>query len=200
MSSSLSKVLGGVDEGQLFVLSAPAGTGKTTLTERLIAEFPCVVQSLSTTTRAKREGEEEDLHYHFVTKERFLEKIQQGDFLEHAEIYGEYYGTSKSWVEQHKKKGKHVVMVIDTQGAMQLMENGCEATYIFIAPPSIEALEQRLRGRGTETEASIQRRIDWAKHELRQAEHYDYLLVNDDLEVAYVVLKSIFIAEEHKRK
>ena len=113
----MNQVLGNISKGLIFVVSAPAGTGKTTLTQMLVDEFPCVIESISFTTRKIRGDEVQGVHYNFISKEEFEEKIADGDFLEYAEIYGEYYGTSRSWVESKRNEGKHVVLVIDTQGA-----------------------------------------------------------------------------------
>lgn len=191
------KVLGNRKKGIAFIVSAPAGTGKTTLVERLVEEFPCVMASISYTTREPRGGEIEGLHYHFISDAEFQEKIAMGDFLEHVRLYGYSYGTSKEWVEARLNEGKHVVMVIDTQGA-QLLKKIFPAVSIFVQPPSLAELERRLHGRATEPPAKIQERIQIAKQELDAVKNYDYQIINDDLEVAYQVLRSIFIAEEHR--
>lgn len=183
--------------GLLFVLSAPAGTGKTTLVERLVRDFPCIVQSISYTTRKMRLNEKAGDHYCFVNEETFEKKILEGEFLEYVRLYGDYYGTSKVWVEEQRKLGKHVFLVIDTQGALQLMES-IDASFIFLKPPSMEVLRQRLVSRGTETQESMEKRLSWAQKEMEAAHYYDYQIVNDDLESAYQVLLSIVIAEEHK--
>lgn len=188
--------LGNLAKGLLFILSAPAGTGKTTLVQMLTREFPCVVASISYTTRQPRPDEVEGIHYYFISKEQFIDRIAAGEFLEHVELYGDYYGTSRIWVENQLIKGKHVILVIDTQGAKLLKGNS--AVSIFIAPPSIEELERRLRLRQTETKEVIEKRLLWAKKELEAQNQYDYLIVNDDLSSAYHTLRSILIAEEHK--
>jgi guanylate kinase len=192
----MSSLLGNCSKGLLFILSAPAGTGKTTLVQMLTREFPCVVASISYTTRQPRAGEEEGVHYHFISKEGFVQRIAEGEFLEHVELYGDYYGTSRLWVEKQLSQGKHVILVIDTQGAKLLKST--KTISIFIAPPSIEELERRLRLRETDTKASIEKRLLWAKKEMEAQKNYDYLIVNDDLSNAYQVLRSILIAEEHK--
>lgn len=197
MLNSSPKVLGNVKRGLLFVVSAPAGTGKTTLTQMLVEEFPSVVQSLSLTTRPPREDEENGVHYQFVSKEEFEDNVGKGEFLEYADIYGHYYGTSRKWVEERLDQGKHVVLVIDTQGALQL-KGRYPATFIFIVPPSSDELRRRLLERRTESHAVIEQRLAWAKQEVEKSREYDYCLVNFDLETAYEVFKSIFIAEEHK--
>lgn len=197
-NNGFMKVLGNLSKGLLFVVSAPAGTGKTTLVQKLVAEFSCVVESLSCTTRAPRLGEIQDVHYHFVDQENFEQKISNGDFLEYVQLYGHYYGTERKWVENQLNKGKHVVLVIDTQGGLKLKQQQVEATFIFILPPSMEALRERLTSRQTEDRQGIEQRIEWAKKELVDGHQYDYQVVNDHLETAYQVLKSILIAKEHR--
>lgn len=191
------KALGNLTQGLIFIVSAPAGTGKTTLVQRLVNEFPCVEMSVSYTTRKPRPGEKEGVHYNFVTKEEFEKKIADNDFLEYATLYGNFYGTSQSWVSERLKKGKHVMLVIDTQGALQLLGK-IEAAFIFIEPPSLEELRKRLNNRKTEPPEVIEERLAWAKKEIESGRHYDYRIVNDDLDTAYDVLRSILIAEEHR--
>lgn len=193
------KVLGNVEKGLVFVLSAPAGTGKTTLARMLCEEFSCVKESISCTTRPIRPGEKEGDHYHFISREEFESKIKAGDFLEYAKVFDDYYGTSKQYVLKEQQNGKHVILVIDTQGALQL-KGKFPAVFIFIAPPTLEELRERLIKRKTETPQMIEKRLAWAKHEITLANQYDYLIINDNLQVAYDVLRSILIAEEHKRR
>ena len=191
-------VLGeGEEEGLIFVVSAPAGTGKTTLVQKLMKEFPSVIASISYTTRPPRDGEINGVHYHFISEPEFQEKILASDFLEYVKLYETYYGTSLQWVKGQQRLGKHVVLVIDTQGAMQL-KNRLQAIYIFIKPPSIDSLRKRLTDRQTETQEMIEKRLEWAENELKVVENYDYQIVNDDLETAYQILRSIFIAECHR--
>src|SRR3984885_7737170 len=191
-------LLGNLKRGLLFVISAPAGTGKTTLARMLVEEVPCVVQSVSFTTRMPREGEISGVHYNFLIKREFEKRIDKNDFLEHAQIYGDYYGTSADWVEQKCAEGKHVILVIDTQGALQVREK-CAATLIFIMPPSLDELRQRLMMRKTETSNVIEKRLEWSRHELEAGKAYDFTIVNDELGVAYQVLRSILISEEHRK-
>lgn len=195
----MQKVLGNIERGLLFILSAPAGTGKTTLIHRLTSEFPCIVQSVSYTTREPREGETSGIHYHFITREEFEKKIAAEDFLEYVDLYGYYYGTSRTAVEKLLDSGKHVFLVIDTQGALKLREF-YPACHIFILPPTLEELSKRLEKRQTETPESFQKRIDLANKEMALVDKYDYKIINDSLEVAYQVLRSIVIAEEHRIK
>lgn len=193
----MTSLLGEINEGLIFIVSAPAGTGKTTLVQKLVEEFPTIIASISFTTRQLREGEVPGVHYHFITQSEFEAKIAAADFLEYVKLYDTYYGTSKQWVKEQQQKGKHIILVIDTQGALQLKEK-IMATTIFIRPPSIEVLRQRLIQRQTESLEMIEKRLDWAREELAVAHRYDYQLINDDLDIAYQVLKSIFIAESHR--
>lgn len=192
-----NKVLGSLKKGLVFVVSAPAGTGKTTLTQMLVKEFPCCVQSLSFTTRPPREQEENGTHYNFIKREEFEKRIEEGEFLEYAEVWGNYYGTSKKWIEAKQNEGKHVVLVIDTQGAMQIRGH-YPAVFIFILPPSLEELRRRLLERRTESDEVIEKRLSWAQKEIEISKNYDYRFVNYDLTEAYQVFRSLFIAEEHK--
>lgn len=179
--------------GRLFIISAPAGTGKTTLVDRLKKEYPHqLTQSISCTTRSPRQGEVDGKDYVFLTKKAFEERIKRGDFLEHAHVFGEYYGTLKEMVRREQSKGKDVILVIDTQGALELKKT-VAVTTIFMIPPSMEVLEERLKSRETETPAALKKRLEWALHEMEQAKHYDYNIINDDLEKAYETLKKIII-------
>lgn len=192
------KVLGNRKRGLLFIISAPAGTGKSTLVQMLMEEFPRqIVESCSSTTRPPRPGEIAQKHYDFLSHEEFEQKIQSGEFLEYATVFGNLYGTPKSQVDKLLQEGKHVVLVIDTQGAMKIKEK-VSGVFIFISPPSMEELKRRLFKRKTENEDKIQERLAWAKREIEFANHYDYHLINDNLEISYQILRSIFIAEEHK--
>lgn len=190
-------LLGNLEEGKFFVVSAPAGTGKTTLVKKLVDEFPCVKTTVSFTTREPRTGEIDGVDYQFISREKFQKKIEKQDFLEYIELYGDFYGTSLKDIEKLQKLGHHVVLVIDTQGGIKLKKM-LEATLIFIMPPSIEELSSRLTKRKTENEEVIKKRLEWAKHEIADAKHYDYIIVNDNLKTAYQVLRSILIAEEHR--
>ena len=198
MSDRLQKLLGNASKGFIFIVSAPAGTGKTTLVRMLSQEFPCVVESISCTTRPVRPGEIEGKDYHFLAKLEFEEKIRQGDFLEYADVFGYHYGTSRAFVQKQQDMGKHVFLVIDTQGAMQLKNKNFPAVYIFLSPPSLEELKERLLKRKTESMEVIENRLSWAKEEMEMVKHYDYHIVNDNLNQAYTILRSIVIAEEHR--
>lgn len=200
MSKQASDALGHLPEGLVFVISAPAGTGKSTLAHRLCESFaPHIVESTSCTTRSPRKKEVPGRDYHFLLKEEFVKKIENQEFLEYAEVFGHYYGTLKSDVEKVIRQGKHVILVIDTQGALKLKEF-FKAIFVFIVPPSLEELERRLRQRKTESEEIIKERLNWAQTEIEQAEKYDYFIVNDDLEIALEILKSIVVAEEYKNR
>ena len=183
-------------KGLLIVISAPSGTGKTTLTHMLLKEFPDMEFSVSYTTRKPRTGEVNGKDYFFVDRETFEKMIEEGDFLEWAEVYGNLYGTSKSQVLKALNEGKDVLLDIDTQGALQVKKNFPEAVLIFILPPSLKELERRLRNRGTDDEETIERRLKTARVEIERAPLYDYIVVNDVLEKAYENLKSIVVAEK----
>ncbi len=186
-------------KGIIFVVSAPAGTGKTTLVRMLQDEFPNVIESISYTTRKKRPQEIPGRDYYFITHQEFEQKIQDGEFLEYAEVFGQYYGTSRKFLNEQQKIGNHVILVIDTQGAMYLKEK-IQAVFIFIRPPSMEVLKERLIARKSESDEAIAERLLWAKKEIECMKSYDYEIVNDRLDHAYDVLRSIIIAETHRIK
>lgn len=188
-----------MNKGLVFVVSAPAGTGKTTLVRMLLDEFSSVVESVSFTTRHPRENEVAGRDYHFISKAEFRKKIEEGEFLEYAEVFGNYYGTSRKALEQQLGKGKHVILVIDTQGALQLKKK-LDAVFIFVSPPSLEELRARLFQRRSESEESMEKRLSWAEKEMELLLQYDYHIVNDQLKVAYDALRSILIAEEHRNR
>lgn len=191
------KLLGNLQKGHLFIISAPAGTGKTTLVKKLINEFPCVKSSVSFTTRLPRPREVNGIDYKFITRKEFEKKIEQGEFIEYVELYGDYYGTSKKYIETLQNEGNHVILVIDTQGGLKLKKL-LKSTLIFIMPPSLEELSARLYKRKSESPEVIETRLKWAEIELEDAKYYDYAIVNDNLKTAYEALKSILIAEEHR--
>ncbi|MBN9379031.1 MAG: guanylate kinase [Chlamydiales bacterium 38-26] len=191
-------MLNKMEKGLLFIVSAPAGTGKTTLVKKLTQEFPHVISSLSFTTREPRNGEADGIDYNFISKTDFEERVKRGDLLEFVELYGHYYGTSKKWVENQQAQGNHIVLVIDTQGGLLLKKKNVPAVFIFIEPPSLEELKRRLLARKTESLTVIEERLSCVVRELQQGAEYDYRIINDQLDVAYQVLKSIFIAEMHR--
>lgn len=185
----------------LFIVSAPAGTGKSTLVDRLQEEFRGqIIETCSWTTRTARVGEKEGVHYHFVSKEAFLKKAEEGAFLEYVTVHGNYYGTLKEDVDAIMNKGKHAILVIDTQGAVRVQGKEYASISIFLAPPSLDELKRRLIARGTESELQINSRLAHSEEELKAVGVYHYHIVNDDLETAYQALKSICIAETHKVK
>lgn len=180
--------------GHLFILSAPAGTGKTTLVNRLKDDFPDLRETVSCTTRAPREGEVHGVDYFFMTRTQFKQALQEGAFLEWVQLYNDYYGTLHNQVQTLLQQGHHVILVIDTQGTLKL-RGKLNATTIFISPPSLEELARRLRDRGTESSEAIEKRLTWASHEIAQAGLYDYEVVNDNFEDAYQRLKNIILKE-----
>lgn len=191
------KIIDNPTRGLIFIISGPGGTGKTTLVNMLTAEFNTVVRSISCTTRKPRPNEIEGCDYFFLEKEDFENKICQGGFLEHALVFGHYYGTSKDFVVHQQEQGKHVVLVIDIQGALALKKT-LAATSIFITPPTFEELKKRLVKRKTESIEKIEERLKWGRQEIEMIPYYDYHIVNDNLKKAYEVLRSIIIAEEHR--
>ena len=181
-------------KGVLFVLSGPSGVGKGTLKNRLLAEFEGqVVDSISATTRGPREGEVHGREYFFISRQDFLERIANNDFLEYAEFSGNMYGTPKSYVLSVLEKGVNVITEIEVQGALQVFERMPDCVSVFILPPSYEELESRLRGRATESEEKILARLETAKRELPIAEKYQHRIVNNDLDTAYEELRTIYL-------
>lgn len=186
-----------MNKGTLYVLSAPSGCGKGTVLGELFKKADNVFYSVSATTRAPREGEVDGVNYYFVTKERFLELVKSGGMLEYATFVDNYYGTPKAPIERKLAEGKDVILEIETAGAMMVKSVCPEAVLIFMLPPSIEALAQRLRGRGTETEDVIQKRVMEAYREIRLAYNYDYVFVNDELSEAVDDLMMIMKSAKH---
>ncbi len=178
-------------KGDLFVVSAPSGAGKTTLCRRLLAELPDLSFSVSYTTRPPRHGEMDGVAYHFVTRERFLAMREAGEFFEWAEVHGNFYGTGKGEVTSRISQGEDVLLDIDVQGARRIREIFPEAVTIFVLPPSWEALEKRLGGRGTEDREVLALRLTNARTELDAAHEYDYLVVNDEIDRALADLVGI---------
>ena len=184
-------------KGVLFVFSGPSGVGKGTLNAKLFAEFgDQIAFSVSATTRAPREGEIDGKHYFFISRQEFEKRIANSDFLEYAQFAGNCYGTPRSYVTILLEQGKNVLLEIEVQGAMQVMERMPECVSIFILPPSFEELENRLRGRGTETEDRILARLDTARRELSFAPRYTHQIVNgDDIEKTYIELRNVYLKE-----
>lgn len=177
--------------GHLYIVSAPSGAGKTTLVRLLLERDPEIRLSVSSTTRAPRAGEQDGREYHFVDVQHFLEQVNQGEFLEWAEVHGNYYGTSKRWIESELSVGRDVLLEIDWQGAQQVRKIFPEAIGVFVLPPSIEALKVRLSGRGTDSPEVIARRIAAARDEMRHVDEFEYVIINDDLQQALGDLVSV---------
>ena len=185
--------------GQLFVVSAPSGTGKTTVVERLVQVVPDLTMSRSYTSRRARAGERDGVDYNFVSRATFEAMVARGEFLEYADVFGNLYGTGRADAERLMASGKDVVLVIDVQGAGQVRSAGIPLVTVFVLPPSFEVLEQRLRGRGKDSDEAIRRRLDTARAEVAGYEDYDYVVVNDDLEACVTAMRSIILAERVRR-
>ena len=180
-------------KNRLFVISGSSGVGKGTVIKEFLAKHPEFKLSISCTTRGKRDGEVHGQNYFFLTKDEFKKCVENEDFLEWAEFSGNHYGTRKSFVEDCLKNGDNLILEIDTKGALNVKKIMPEAVLIFIAPPSIEELEARLRGRHTETEEAIQKRLASIKLEMENSKHFDYKIVNDEIANAVKGLEKIMI-------
>lgn len=176
--------------GTLFIVAAPSGAGKTTLVGRLLADDAQVQHSISFTTRAPRPGEQNGREYHFIDDQRFLAMRERGEFAEWAEVHDNFYGTSRLWLEQRMKEGCDMMLEIDWQGAQQMRRQFPEAVGIFILPPSVAELENRLRRRGADSEDVIARRVAGALGEMRHVSEFDFVIINNDLDVALGELKA----------
>ena len=181
--------------GLLFIVSAPSGTGKTTLVERLVQVVPRLKMSRSYTSRPARAGEHHGVDYNFISRERFEAMIEEHAFLEWADVFGNFYGTSVGDTEAILAAGEDVVLVIDVQGARQVRGRGIETVGVFVLPPSASVLETRLRGRSKDTEEQILRRLDVARTEVGEFAQYEYVVVNDDLDGAVNRMRAIVMAE-----
>lgn len=177
--------------GTIYIVIAPSGTGKTSLVAALLAAEPGVKLSVSYTTRSPRVGERHGEHYYFVSRPQFEAMIAAGDFIEYAEVYGNYYGTSANWLQSCLEEDNDVLLEIDWQGARQVQQRFPTAITIFIMPPSLEELERRLRGRGTDSEETIIRRLAQARSEIDRIKEYDFVIVNDVFQSACADLISI---------
>ena len=187
------------NNGVVLVLSGPSGAGKSSLINKIADEIGDFYFSLSTTTREKRKGEEEGVHYHFVSKEAFEEDIKNDNFLEYAIVHGNYYGTSLNPVREALSKGKLVIFDIDVQGNMAVKNRlGDITTSVFITPPTLSELKNRLQKRSTDTQEVINSRIEMARREIQRTSEYDFIVVNDDLEEAAKVLKQIVLTARLK--
>ena len=183
-------------KGMLLVISGPSGAGKGTLVERLLEKDPSFCFSVSVTTRARRNNETDGVHYHFITEERYDELLAEDAFLEHASVHGHRYGTLKSEVYERMERGQNVLLDIDPQGARAVMEKEPACVSVFILPPSYAELRVRLHTRNTEKLEEIQRRLNNARGEIAQMSRYRYLIVNDNLELAFEQLRSVVRAEK----
>ena len=187
---------GVADAGLMLVISAPSGTGKSTLIRRLTKEFKAFAFSVSCTTRAPRPGEVDGREYHFLTREEFLERRERGFFAEWAEVHGNFYGTPRKATIELLNAGRDIIFDIDVQGARQLKENLGQGCYVFVFPPSREALERRLTGRGTDGPEVIARRLAGARREIGDSHWFDHWIVNDNLDQAYDQLRAVYLAEK----
>ena len=183
-------------KGLLILISGPSGTGKGTVCDLLRKNHPEISYSISATTRQPRPGEQDGVNYYFYDKEKFRQMIDAGELLEWAEVYGNYYGTPKQKVLDRLNAGEDILLEIDTQGALNVMKAMPEGLFIFLLPPSLEA--NRLKGRGTETEESLQRRLGAAVDEIKIAHNYRYVVVNDKVEAAEKAIAGIIEAEHHR--
>lgn len=186
--------------GHLYIVAGCSGVGKGTLLKLFMERNPKLKLSISATTRKPRQGEEDGVSYFFISKEEFKQSIENNEFLEWAEFSGNFYGTKKSFVEKTLAKGIDLILEIEVQGAKQVKEKMPEATSIFIMPPSLEDLEARLRGRHTESEEAIQKRLGAAAREIEAGKNFDYRIINDNIEEALANMQKIFDGEENANR
>ena len=182
-------------KGILFIISAPSGSGKTTLCAKLVESVDSLYRSISMTTRAPRPGEQDGMDYIFIEKPEFIKRQKRNEFLEWAKVFNEYYGTPKKHIMHMLKRGSDVLLSIDVQGAMKIRRLKLDAVYIFILPPSIEMLKERLINRSTDSKKAIQQRLVVSKKEISCSYKYDYIIVNNRLESALDSLRAVVVAE-----
>lgn len=187
-----------MSKGLLIVLSGPSGVGKGTVCTALRKRVPNLTYSVSATTRQPRLGEEHGVNYFFKSREQFLDMIEKDELLEHAEYVGNYYGTPRDFVEQTLESGKDIILEIEVQGALKVKEKFPEGIFVFLLPPSLDELKDRIQGRGTENQATIDHRMTVAAEEISLLEKYDYAVVNDEIDLACKRIESIIIAEHCK--
>lgn len=180
----------GKEEGNIFVVSAPSGAGKTTIVKNILKDIPELCFSISATTRKKRENEEDGLDYHFLSVEEFEKRIKENQFVEWEKFYDYYYGTPKSFIDEKTAKGKSILLEVDVKGALKIKSIYPDAILIYIYPPSFEVLVERLKNRKTEDETDFKKRVERAKMELSHKDKFDYLVVNNDLNTAISEVKS----------
>lgn len=185
-----------VNKGLLIVISGPSGAGKGTICRALLDKNPDIKLSVSCTTRNPRQNEVEGINYYFITKEKFKEMIEADEFLEYAEVYDNFYGTPKAKVESILNEGKDIILEIDIQGALKVKEKYPEGVFVFIMPPSMEELKNRIKKRGSETEESLIKRFKSAFQEINYVANYNYVIVNDQVEKAVEKLEAIILAEK----
>jgi guanylate kinase len=188
------------NKGSLFIVSAPSGAGKTTLCKQLVETVPNLGFSVSFTTRQPRPGEVNNRDYTFISREEFRSKADQGEFIEWAEVHGEFYGTSKNRIEALLTEGNDVILDIDTQGAMQMKQKHRDGIYIFVLPPSLQILRKRLKERMTNSEQEIERRVKRATDEIKTYREYDYVIMNNILDDAIREFKAIIISQRSSIK
>ncbi|MBE6075256.1 MAG: guanylate kinase [Selenomonas ruminantium] len=184
-----------MSKGLLIVVSGPSGTGKGTVCSELLAQTPELAYSISATTRQPRDGEVDGKNYYFMDKAQFEKTIEEGGFLEYANVYGNYYGTPLGKIEERLAAGEDILLEIDTQGALNVMKKCPDGLFIFLLPPSIGELERRIRGRGSETADSLAKRLGAAKEEIKIGRQYGYVVVNDTVRQAVKRIKCIMTAE-----
>jgi len=188
----------GRPNGNIFVISGPSGSGKTTISNRLLKEVDGLVRAVSFTTRAPRTNEKHGKDYFFISLNEFKTKIVQGDFLEYAQVFGNYYGTDRSWVENILDGGSDVLLSIDVQGAKQIKEKMKNAVLIFLVPSSLSILRHRLLNRATDNSSTIDYRLSMAREEIRCIRYYDYVVINEKIEEAVSMIKAIILAERSR--
>lgn len=189
-----------MSKGLLIILSGPSGVGKGTVCSALRPKMPDLVYSVSATTRSPRAGEEDGVNYFFKSREEFLSMIEGDQLLEYAEYVGNYYGTPRDFVDRTLESGKDIILEIEVQGALKVKEKFPEGIFVFLLPPSMDELKDRIRGRGTEHPDVINHRMSVAEDEISLMQHYDYAVVNDEIDLACKRIESIIIAEHCKIK